>query len=113
MGEEQRGLLYGERVWFHDVRTPVRRMAISTHLAEGIAVISFWQGDTCTGTFRLPLVDASRLIGALAEGMAEGLCRVQGRERQPPEPEPTWKAWVRRLRRTTRVASRDGLWVVR
>jgi hypothetical protein len=48
-------------------------MAVSAHPTQGLVVISLWQGDTCTGTFRLPLADASRLIAALSDGMAEGL----------------------------------------
>ena len=58
------------RTWFQDVRTPVRRMAVSSHPEDGLFVISFWQGDTCTGTFRLPNEAAAPLIAALAGGMA-------------------------------------------
>ena len=61
------------RVWFSDQRTPNRRLSVSTHPSEGIAVVSLWQGQTCTGTFRLPLAEAARMITALADGMAAGL----------------------------------------
>src|SRR6266850_133986 len=60
------GLLFGDRAWFHDTRTPARRMAVSAHADDGIIVVSFWQGDTCTATFRLPLADGARLIAAVA-----------------------------------------------
>ena len=60
-------LLFGERQWFHDRRTPVRRMSVSSHPDQGLVVISLWQGDICTGTFRLPRTDLARFICALAE----------------------------------------------
>jgi hypothetical protein len=69
----EEGIAYGQRVWFHDVRTPVRRMAVTPHPRDGVIVISLWQGDSCTGTFRLRLDDAAPVIATLAEGMAEGL----------------------------------------
>lgn len=63
------GHLYGERVWFHDARGHVRRMGVSTHPADSTIVISLWQGDTCTGTFRLPANEGARLVATLAYGM--------------------------------------------
>ena len=69
MAEE--GLLYGDRVWFADQRTPVRRMAVSCHVEHGVFVLSLWQADVCTGTFRLPIADAPDLIAKLAEGLAD------------------------------------------
>ena len=66
-------LLYGDREWFYDARTPLRRMAVSTHVDAGVAVVSFWQGDVCTATFRLRLADASRLVAGLTAGLAEGV----------------------------------------
>ena len=67
------GHLYGERVWFHDTRGQVRRMGVSTHPSDSTIVISLWQGDVCTGTFRLPANDAARLISTLAYGMTVAL----------------------------------------
>ena len=67
------GHLYGERVWFYDTRGQVRRMGISGHPADSTMVISLWQGDVCTGTFRLPATDAARLISTLAYGMSESI----------------------------------------
>lgn len=67
------GHLYGERVWFSDTRSPVRRMGISTHPVDSTIVISLWQGDICTGTFRLPAKDAASVISTLAYGMAESV----------------------------------------
>ena len=57
------------RVWFSDTRTPARRMGISTHPDTGVVVISLWNGEECTGTFRLPMADAAAVIGVLADGL--------------------------------------------
>jgi hypothetical protein len=75
------GHLYGERVWFSDTRSPVRRMGISTHPVDSTIVISLWQGDICTGTFRLPARDAASVISTLAHGMAASV-RDPGQEPQ-------------------------------
>lgn len=48
-------------------------MGVSTHPVDSTMVISLWQGDVCTGTFRLPAADAARLISTLAYGMAEAI----------------------------------------
>jgi len=67
------GHLYGDRTWFCDTRSAVRRMGVSTHPVDSTMVISLWQGDVCTGTFRLPAHDAARLISTLAYGMTEAI----------------------------------------
>jgi hypothetical protein len=67
------GHLYGDRVWFYDARGPVRRMGVSTHPADSTIVISLWQGDTCTGTFRLPAREGAHLVSTLAYGMVEAI----------------------------------------
>ena len=85
------------RVWFSDPRTPLRRMSVSTHPSEGIAVVSLWQGQTCTSTFRLPLTEAARMIAALADAMAAGL--VEPADADTETPTGPWNAflgWVRR-----------------
>jgi hypothetical protein len=48
-------------------------MGVSTHPVDSTMVISLWQGDVCTGTFRLPAKDAARLISTLAYGMTEAI----------------------------------------
>jgi hypothetical protein len=48
-------------------------MGISTHPVDSTVVISLWQGDACTGTFRMPAKDAARLISTLAYGMTEAM----------------------------------------
>jgi hypothetical protein len=92
------GHLYGDRVWFSDTRSPVRRMGVSAHPVDSTVVISLWQGDVCTGTFRLPAQDAGRLISTLAYGMAEAIPReshdADPRSGRPPR---TWPGFLRRL----------------
>lgn len=78
-------LLFGERVWFNDTRSQARRMAVSSHPGEDVFVVSFWQGDACTGTFRLPLSDGAALISTVAHGMAtQVILNTLGN--QTPEP---------------------------
>jgi hypothetical protein len=95
----EESLLYGERTWFYDVRSPVRRMAVSSHPAAGCFVVSFWQGDVCTGTFRLPQHDGGRLVAELAHGMAEAIPRVAVTAESAAAPAPT--RWQRALDRLT------------
>jgi hypothetical protein len=53
---------------FFDVRGSSRSMRLSWYSDTGVAVFSIWQGGTCTGTFRLPIEDLSRMIEALERG---------------------------------------------
>jgi hypothetical protein len=69
----ERSLLFGRKTWFADARTPVRRMGVSQHPEEGVVVVSLWQGEVCTGTFRLPMADAPRLIAELADALGAAL----------------------------------------
>jgi hypothetical protein len=57
---------------FFDVRGSSRSMRLSWYANTGIAVFSIWQGGTCTGTFRLPLDDLSRLVES--QGRRAGPC---------------------------------------
>jgi hypothetical protein len=83
------------RVWFFDPRSPERRMCVSAHPDEGVVVVSLWQGPRCTGTFRLPTADSSRLIATLAEGMAASLAGPP-LERVTQRAAARILAWVRR-----------------
>ena len=73
------------RTWFVDERTPVRRMQVTRHPESGLVVLSLWQGDHCTGTFRLAVRDASELVHALVDGMAAALP-----DADPPASLPSW-----------------------
>jgi len=53
---------------FFDVRGDSRTMRVSWYADTGVAVFSIWQGDTCTGTFRLPIPELPRMVEALAQG---------------------------------------------
>src|SRR5487761_150667 len=53
---------------FFDVRGRSRSMRLSWYSDTGMAVFSIWQGGTCTGTFRLPIEELPRLVGALQRG---------------------------------------------
>src|ERR1700761_4635954 len=54
---------------FFDVRGSSRSMRLSWYSNTGVAVFSIWQGGTCTGTFRLPIDDLSRLVDSLQRGV--------------------------------------------
>src|SRR5215469_11926111 len=47
---------------FFDVRGEARSMRLSWYADSKVAVFSIWQGNRCTGTFRLPFVDLTRMI---------------------------------------------------
>ena len=53
---------------FFDVRSPSRSLRISWYADTGVAVLSIWQGGTCTGSFRLPMGDLPRMIETLQRG---------------------------------------------
>jgi hypothetical protein len=53
---------------FFDVRSAARSLRISWYADTGVAVLSIWQGETCTGSFRLPMADLPRMIEALQRG---------------------------------------------
>ena len=54
---------------FFDVRGSSRSMRLSWYSNTGVAVFSIWQGGTCTGTFRLPMDDLTRLVDSLRRGV--------------------------------------------
>jgi hypothetical protein len=53
-------------------------MRLSWYADTGVAVFSIWQAGMCTGTFRLPIADLSRMIEILERGPAP-----RGRGRAP------------------------------
>lgn len=53
---------------FFDVRGETRSMRLSWYADSKIAVFSIWQGNRCTGTFRLPFVDLARMVQTLQSG---------------------------------------------
>jgi hypothetical protein len=53
---------------FFDVRGDARTMRLSWYADSKVAVFSIWQGNRCTGTFRLPFADLTRMIETLEAG---------------------------------------------
>ena len=53
---------------FFDVRGDARSMRLSWYADSNVAVFSIWQGNRCTGTFRLPFADLSRMVQTLQSG---------------------------------------------
>jgi hypothetical protein len=82
MAEEEHVL--GDRSWFVDCRSRSRRLSVTTHADAGVVVLSLWQGERCTGSFRLPLADAPALVAALTEGMTSA-----DPDAPPPSPSPS------------------------
>lgn len=61
--------------WFGDARDGARALRASWHAGAdgaGCVVLSTWHGDACVATSRLTAVEAARLIGVLAAGLAAG-----------------------------------------
>jgi hypothetical protein len=86
MAEER--IRFDDRVWFVDPRSPARRLGVSTHPEAGVVVLSLWQGEQCTGTFRLRVLDADILIDVLTEGMT----------REPPPDASPSPSLLRRIK---------------
>lgn len=85
--------------WFTDHRGVVRRMRVAWHPERGVVVLSLWQGDGCTGTFRLPIADAPRLIALLAEDLGHAATAAAGGGAQPAGAGPAGsaRAWLSRM----------------
>jgi len=58
--------------WLPDARDDERALRVSWHHELGRVVVSTWRGGRCTGTVQLDPEDAARLVGVLADGLAEG-----------------------------------------
>jgi hypothetical protein len=73
-------------------------MGVSVHPVDSTMVISLWQGDICTGTFRLPAKEAARLISTLAYGMTEAVPgESPNSDVEPGRLRQIWSRFVRRL----------------
>lgn len=70
----------GDGEVFFDPR-PGRAMRLSWHVDEGIAVLSLWQGASCTGTFRLPIAEVPDLVDALVRGLALSASGIAAHDR--------------------------------
>jgi hypothetical protein len=54
---------------FLDARGEGRALRLAWHTEADVVVLSLWQADRCSGTFRLPLDDVPRFVAALVEGL--------------------------------------------
>jgi hypothetical protein len=102
---------HADRTWFVDPRSPERRLGVSVHHGEQLAVLSLWHGDVCSGTFQLPLVDAARLVGALVDGLAAALPAPVPPAAAPPRT-PWWRGLLDRWRRAAPEPDPTGLRLV-
>ena len=62
--------------WLRDARDDERALRVSWHHEVGRLVLSTWRDGRCTGTVQLDPADAARLVGVLADGLAEGAAAV-------------------------------------
>jgi hypothetical protein len=85
--------------WFRDPRSPVRRLRASWHPENGLVVLSLWDRERCTATFRLPIEHAPALMHFLVDALADASTA------QPPTVESPWARMVERLRRRFRRRS--------
>jgi hypothetical protein len=91
--------------WFHDAQRPERRMRVAWHPDRRVAVLSLWDGNACSATFRLPIEDASALSQILVGFLGD--C-VQSSASPPQEP----RSWLSRLRRRFRPVLADVIELV-
>jgi hypothetical protein len=54
---------------FLDHRGQSRALRLAWHTEADVVVLSLWQADRCSGTFRLSLEDVPRFVAALVEGL--------------------------------------------
>ena len=58
-------------VWLDDARDGGRALRVSSHPEAGCLVLSTWRDGTCVATVRLDPDEAARLVGVLAQALAE------------------------------------------
>jgi hypothetical protein len=100
MSTSRQHLKRSNREWFTDRRAPGRRLQVTGHGDQGTTVLSIWHGDTCAGTFQLPVEESARLIGHLADCLSPAATA----ERSPVS---TPASWMVRLRSRMRRARAD------
>jgi hypothetical protein len=54
---------------FVDQRGEARALRVAWHADADVVVLSLWQGDRCTGSFRLAVADVPRFVQALVDGL--------------------------------------------
>jgi hypothetical protein len=66
---ENASALSGRRDMFLDERG--NGLRVTWHPERDLVVLSVWQGDSCVGTFRMPVRDIPRLSGLLAAALGD------------------------------------------
>jgi hypothetical protein len=54
---------------FVDPRGAARCLRVAWHTEADVVVLSLWQADRCTGSFRLTIADVPRFVQALVDGL--------------------------------------------
>ncbi len=54
---------------FLDTRGPDRALRVSWHFDADLVNLSLWQGNLCTGSFRLPVDQVPALVDLLRSGL--------------------------------------------
>ena len=60
-------------------------LRVTWHPERDLVVLSVWHGDSCVGTFRMPVQDVPRLSGLLAAALGDWVDRADNPATQPPE----------------------------
>jgi hypothetical protein len=69
---------------FVDRRGEARALRVAWHAErDSVVVLSLWQGDHCTGSFRLDLADVPRFVQVLVDGLAASVPAAAERRGQP------------------------------
>jgi hypothetical protein len=71
---------------FADQRGQSRALRVAWHSEPGsVVVLSLWQGDQCTGSFRLAAGDVPHFVQVLVEGLAAQAATAQSATAQQPQ----------------------------
>jgi hypothetical protein len=54
---------------FVDQRGESRALRLAWHTEADVVVLSLWQADRCSGSFRLAVTDVPRFVQALVDGL--------------------------------------------
>ena len=67
---------------FADQRGQARALRLAWHAEADVVVLSLWQADRCTGTFRLPLGDVPRFVQSLVDGLGDTISVYRAADRR-------------------------------